>query len=58
MPTGYGGISDVFKYDRVDIDSGSSIAQNNRTGFGSSVANMGDIDGNGTDDLAVGDLTD
>ena len=49
-----GRISDVFKYDRVDIDSGSSIAQNNRTGFSSSIANLGDIDGNGTDDLAVG----
>ena len=45
-PTGYGGISDVVKLDRF-----FSITE---TEFGNSVANMGDIDGDGIDDLAVG----
>ena len=49
-----GRISDVFKYDRVDIDSRNDITKNNNTGFSSSIANLGDIDGDGTDDLAVG----
>ena len=46
QPTGYGGISGVDKFG-VNF----FITQ---TDFGSSVANMGDIDNNGTDDLAIG----
>ena len=46
QPTGYGGISGVEEFDRDFTFT--------QTEFGSSVVNMGDIDGNGTDDLAVG----
>ena len=46
QPTGYGGISGVDKFG-VNF----FITQ---TDFGSSVANIGDIDNNGTDDLAIG----
>ena len=46
---GNGRISDIIKYDRVTFPGIPIGAE-----FGSSVADMGDIDGNGTDDLAVG----
>ena len=50
FPTkGNGRISDIIKYDRVTFPS-IPIG----TEFGSSVADLGDIDGNGIDDLAVG----
>ena len=48
ITTGYGGISDVVKLDH-DLSFITS-----ESALGSSVANMGDIDGNGIDDLAVG----
>ena len=44
-----GRISDIIKYDRVTFPGIPIGAE-----FGSSVADLGDIDGNGTDDLAVG----
>ena len=46
QPTGYGGISGTVK-----LDLNFNISE---SAFGGSVANMGDIDGDGIDDLAVG----
>ena len=46
---GNGRISDIIKYDRLTLPGIPIGAE-----FGSSVADLGDIDGNGTDDLAVG----
>ena len=46
---GNGRISGIIKYDRVTFPGIPIGAE-----FGSSVADMGDIDGNGIDDLAVG----
>ena len=50
---GNGRISDIIKYDRITLP-GIPIG----AVFGSSVADLGDIDGNGTDDLAVGASSD
>ena len=57
QPTGYGGISGFVRYGVNDVetntvpDPDTPLQQNQ---FGSAVANMGDIDGDGIDDLAVG----
>ena len=57
QPTGYGGISDVVKYGTNNVETNTvpgSATPFQQNEFGSSVANMGDIDGDGIDDLAVG----
>ena len=52
QPTGYGGISHFNLYHRDNTDFGS--VRFTQPEFGGSVANLGDIDNDGIDDLAVG----
>ena len=57
QPTGYGGISGFVKYGTNNVETNTvpgSATPFQQNEFGSSVANMGDIDGDGIDDLAVG----